>query len=59
MKTMKIKWDESMAIRCLAKYRDVAFQYEEDNKKPVGKTTDDMQWEDFEKALNKALISKV
>lgn len=55
MKTIIIKWDESMAARCLARCRDAVVRSDEESCKPALKTANDIQWEDFEKALNKAL----
>ena len=55
MKTAIIKWDESMAERCLARCRDDVAQSGKDSRKLALKTAGDIQWEDFEKALNKAL----
>lgn len=55
MKTIMIKWDESMVERCLARYRDVVVRSDEESSKPALKTANDIQWEEFEKALNKAL----
>ena len=52
-----IKWDESMIVRCLAKCpnADAVSLPQKDSSKLVQKTTRDIQWDDFEKALNKAL----
>lgn len=55
MKTMITKWDESMAERCLARCRDAVALAIEESKKPAQKINKDIHWEDFEKALNKAL----
>ena len=50
-----IKWDESMAVRCLARYRDDLVRAEAADIKLVRKAVNDIQWEEFEKALSKAL----
>lgn len=55
MKTMITKWDESMAERCLARCRDAVALAIEESKKPAQKINKDIHWEDFEKALNRAL----
>lgn len=56
MKTNIIKWDKSMAVRCLAKCEDRGENAEE--LWPVEEIPEDFMWEDFEKAISEALSEK-
>ena len=55
MKTMIIKWDESMIQRCLAKCPTAVLQSKEKSREPVPKSAEEIQWDEFKRALNKAL----
>ena len=55
MEMTVIKWDESMAERCLARCRDDLVRAEAADIKLARKAVNDIQWEEFEKALSKAL----
>ena len=55
MKMNIIKWDKSMAARCLEKCGDMAIKTEAGTVSVEGGSTYDKQWAEFERALDKAL----
>jgi len=57
MKMSVIKWDESMSKRCLAVFRNAEAMYGENNSGLQQRTTNDIQWENFRNALDKAMTN--
>jgi len=55
MKMNIVKWDKSMAERCLEIYRDTDEKAAAATVSDEGGSTYDKQWAEFEKALDKAL----
>jgi hypothetical protein len=55
MEINKIKWDKSMEARCLGRLADIEAKAETGTVPVEGKSTYDKQWEEFERALDKAL----
>jgi hypothetical protein len=55
MKMNIVKWDKSMATRCLEKCRDTEVKAVTVKVSVEGGSSYDKQWAEFEKALDKAL----
>lgn len=53
METNKIKWDRKMAERCLMRW-DIDAEHT-NTSSMMRKASEDLQWEEFKKELDKAL----